>query len=198
VQLHPGNLATHPSCPKSLAISVLRADAAGLPHGIGYSGTCFETCMLLPWCCKCCSRGSTGCPPPDLHLATTCCAQAAPCPLAYPLCVLGRPILLHQPCRLHGCCLTTLSFHHSLSFRRTNHPNKTLKMLKILISAVQLQPSKGSRGSLVEFCQETPRGPNPWFHVFPPLPNSRGFTSIDLIRLQKRSTVHHPTALAAG
>ena len=110
------------------------------------------------------------------------------------------PVHWHTLCVYLGgpSYCTTLSFHHSLSFRRTNHPNKTLKMLKILISAVQLQPSKGSRGSLVEFCQETPRGPNPWFHVFPPLPNSRGFTSIDLIRLQKRSTVHHPTALAAG
>jgi len=47
---------------------------------------------------------------------------------------------------------------------------------------------KASNSPLVGFCRETPRGPNSWFHVFPPHPNSRGFTSKDVIRLQKRST----------
>jgi hypothetical protein len=85
----------------------------------------------------------------------------------------------------------TLSLLGSLSFRRTNHLNKILKMLKFSISEAKIWPSKGPKASnspLVDFCRETPRGPNPWFHVFPPRPNSRGFTSKDVIRLQKRST----------
>ena len=127
MQLHPGNLATHPSCPESLAISMLRADAAGLPHGIGYSGTCFETCMLLPWCCKCCSRGSTVCPPPDLHLATTCCAQAAPwhalqCVLAHPSAIAMQAAWLWSHHVFSPLCIT-LSLLDALSFRRTNFEN---------------------------------------------------------------------------
>ena len=47
---------------------------------------------------------------------------------------------------------------------------------------------EGLKVPLVGFCRETPWGPNPWFHVFSPRPNSRGFTSKDVIRLQKRST----------
>jgi len=48
-------------------------------------------------------------------------------------------------------------------------PTIQTKLIKIfLISAVQFQ---------LDFCRETPRGPNSWFHVFPPRPNSRGFTS---------------------
>ena len=85
----------------------------------------------------------------------------------------------------------TLSLLGSLSFRRTNHLNKILKMLKFSISEAKIWPSKGPKASnspLVDFCRETPRGPNPWFHVFPPRPNSRGFTSKDVMRLQKRST----------
>jgi hypothetical protein len=29
---------------------------------------------------------------------------------------------------------------------------------------------EGLKVPLVGFCRETPRGPNPWFHVFPPRP----------------------------
>ena len=60
-------------------------------------------------------------------------------------------------------------------------------------SRTTLRTPSGSRGPLVDFCREIPQGPNPWFHVFPPRPNSRGFMSIDVIRLQKRSTDSHTT-----
>jgi hypothetical protein len=136
--------------------------------------------MLLPWCCKCCSRGSTGCLPPDLHLATTCCAQADSCPVACP----SIPSI-------------TLSLLSSLSFRRTNHLNKILKMLNFRFLRLDFGPRRAHEGlkvPLVGFCRETPWGQNPWFHIFPPRPNSRGFTSIDVIRLQKRSTVTHTHA----
>jgi len=113
-------------------------------------------------------------------------------------------------CSSHAGCMALVSpcFPPSLylpslspawfSFFQANQPSKQkFKMLKFSISEAKFWPSKGAMASnspLVGFCRETPRGPNPWFHVFPPRPNSRGFTSKDVIRLQKRSTDIHTRA----
>jgi len=122
---------------------------------MGFEITCFETCMLLPWCCKCCSRGSTGCPLPDLHLATPCCARADSCPVACPsvctweahpsaLAMQAAWLWSHQNFPLFiPSIYGTLSLLGSLSFRRTNHLNKISKMLKFLNSEAKFWPSKG-------------------------------------------------------
>ena len=100
--------------------------------------------MLLPWFCKCCSRGSTGCPPPDLHLATTCCAQADSCPVACPFVCTWEAhpsALAMQAAWLwsHHAFPPLYTFHHSLPawfsfFQATKHLNKILKLLKFPIS----------------------------------------------------------------
>ena len=110
--------------------------------------------MLLPWCCKCCSRGSTGCPPPDLHLATTCCAQADSCPVACPsVCTWkAHSSLAMQAAWLwsHHAFPPIYTFHHSLPawfpFFQANQPSKqNFKMLKFPISKAKFWPSKGPR-----------------------------------------------------
>ena len=139
--------------------------------------------MLLPWCCKCCSRGSTGCPPPDLHLAANCCAQANSCPVACPsvctweahpsaLAMQAAWLWSHHAFPLFVPSIT-LSLLGSLSFRRTNHLNKILKLLKISIFEAKFWPSKGPRrpqGALGRFLPGDPPGPKSLVSRLSPTP----------------------------
>ena len=138
--------------------------------------------MLLPWCCKCCSRGSTGCPPPDLHLATTCCAQADSCPVACPsVCTWEAFCSSHAGCMAlahHAFSPLSNSLLGSLSFRRTNHLNKILKMLKFRNLKLNFGPRRAQRprSALGRFLPGDPPGPKSLVSRLSPTPNSRVFT----------------------
>ena len=129
VQLHPGNLATHPSCPESLAISVLHADAAGLPHGIWYSALKLACCYL--------GAANAAAEVVQVVLPQTSILQPLAARRLIPvqwhalLCVLGRPSALAMQAAWlwsNHAFSPLYTFRHSLpawfSFFQANQPSK--------------------------------------------------------------------------